>query len=406
MDTRRNNNYKIKFFFLMIAAVATFPVEISIVKAETSPPDTVQSELNKLKEALSDCSDNYLSSRIKYQIGLTYFKANMLDESKTVFELISKDAQCPEPVRACSLNMTGQISRLIGDNQSALDALEKTAIVLEHLMSENKESADNAFYLKLWCSVSFSKAEIFEQDKIFDKAIIEYNRLLDGLRHNKSISIYYIPLINDRLSQLYLRNGNIDKYIQQAESTTRNYPQYYRTPLIELETECVKLIMSVSAEHQFTGSGCDAPALLIGYVKDNKLDSSAHQRIASKFDELCKKNQDTYAGILLDYHYAWLLDALGDKNKAAELLSHIFQNETVDNQTGYQKELINKIRKYSTIQYAIIAGEKADYNDALRVLGGLKTDPNETHISQLAESVTESIQTLKREVPANELVQK
>ena len=124
--------------------------------------------------------------------------------------------------------------------------------------------------------------------------------------------------------------------------------------------------------------------------------------IANKLDGLCKEDSNTYGGILLQYHYAWLLDTLGEKDKAAEILAWISSTDIVETDLkSWQKVIVETTQEYAKIQYAVMLGERTDYIEALKVLSSLRTH-SESYISELAKSVSESIQTLKREVPKNE----
>ena len=96
------------------------------------------------------------------------------------------------------------------------------------------------------------------------------------------------------------------------------------------------------------------------------------------------------------------MDAVGDKEKAAEILAGIFSDNVIDTDGKSLQKAIKNIREYAKIQYAIISSERLDYKQAFRVLSSLKDQPDNSHVSELAKSVTESIQILRREVLINE----
>jgi hypothetical protein len=73
----------------------------------------------------------------------------------------------------------------------------------------------------------------------------------------------------------------------------------------------------------------------------------------------------------------------------------------VNTNRNFPDKAIESIQEYAKIQYAIMSGEKSDYKQALRVLGSLQPNSDNPHISELAKSVTESIQILRREVPVS-----
>ncbi len=417
MDTRRNDSYSLMSYLVLIFAIITSAYGMSLANGETAtevliatyklPPaiTSKQAELAiaGLKKAQADCKDNYLSFRIRYRIGVIYLKAGMSESAKVSFKQIADDPQCPENLRAYSLNMVGQISRLRGENKTALEVFKKVADQFEQYLRNDRKSTDNMVYAKLLCSALFSKAEIFELERDFAASVTEYNRLLNVLSRddNKEVMDRYMPLINDRVSQLYLRQRDIDNYIQFAEVLIRNYPQYYRTPIVELEMECIKFLRNVTVNPEFADGSFSAPAQIITYFKDSKGGNSA-QRISQKLDALCEEHQNTYAGILLRYHYAFFLDAIGEKEKAAEVLACVFSDRVVNTNEEFMERAIESIKEYATIQYAIMSGERADYKQALRALSSLQSHPDKSHVSELAKSVTESVRILKREVLINE----
>jgi tetratricopeptide (TPR) repeat protein len=374
--------------------------------ASTINPAEAEMMVNDLEKALADCDDDYLVFRIKYRIGVIYFKSHMMENSKSKFLQIANAPKCPELIRVSSLNMVGQISRLEGKNREALSAFKQVADLLERHLCDNRKSTANSAFATLWHSALFSRAEIYESQHDYAASISEYNRLLHISGQNNNILGQYSPLVNDRISQLYLRQREIDKYINLAETLVKDYPEYRRTPIIKLELECVKFLKSIPSNIEFPNGSFVAPALFIAYLKNTRDRASALHAI-DKINRLCAEYKNTYGGILLQYHYAWLLDALGEKDKAVEIFAKISSDNAVNmNGISEKKAIVEIVQEYSKIQYAIMAGEKADYQEALRALGSLRTHPDESHISVLARNVTEGMQILKREVPRNESEEK
>ena len=420
MDIRKTACYSSSLaFYLSLAIVITltaeevFPAEAKtpaevLIATYRSPlaiaPADVKSATTDLERALANCEDAYLAFRIRYRIGVMHFRAGMIRASKAGFLQIANDPKCPELIRACSFNMIGQISRLRAENKDALEAFSQVADLLEQRLSVDREYVPNSAIAKLWCSALLSRAEIYELQQDYTASITEYSRLLHALSQskNKDLSSQYAPLANDRMSQLYLWEGDTDRYTELAEALTGRYPEYCRTPIVRLELECVKFLRSVSPKLEFPHGSFSAPAHVIVYLKGSN-DGTSPQSVVDKLNGLCKEYRNTRAGILLQYHYAWLLDALGERPTAAEVFARIFSNDAVNaNSKSREKAIAETVQEYAKIQYAIMAGEKADYREALRVLSSLKAHPDKSHLSELAESVTKGIQTLKREVPKNE----
>ena len=362
------------------------------------------SQIAVLEKALADCNDNYLVFNIRYGIGVIYFKANIMTDAQSIFSQIASDPDCPELIRISSFNMLGQIYRLKGEDTEALEAFNRVAHLAEKWISANTADATDSAALKLLHLALFTRGEIYQLRQNYSAAITEYRRLVDSPGHNKKdkTSQYIIMLAGDRISQLYLREGDIDKYVKCAQLLTAYYPEYYRSPVIKLEIECVKFLKSVAPDFEFQNDSFTAPALLIGYLKDGRNETTAKQ-LADQLDKLCKEYQKGYGGALLNYHYAWLMETIGEKDKAAKILDRLSSADFTDNNTtSLEKAVIETVQEYAKIQYAIMLTEKADYAKASNVLNSLRTHPPQSHILNIASSIRNSTEILKRETNKNE----
>lgn len=416
MDIQKNGSYSLIFHFALLGIVLGIAEGASLAGARgttkvlitsydiTQNITTAEAEsvVADLEEALANCEDDYLAFRLKYRIAVIYFRACMMDASKARFLQIVDDPKCPEIIQACSSNMIGQISRLIGHDKEALEIFDKTANLLEQQFSLGIEDAVYSTLMELWMSALFSRAEIFETQQDYASAIIEYERLLEKVNQNKKGQFGHAASVNDRLSQLYLRRGDIGKYVTLAQGLAIDYPKYYRTGIVKFEIECVKFLKSVSADLDLANGSFNAPACTIAYLRNSR-DVGSAQDIVDKLDKLSKEYANSYSGILLGYHYAWLLDALGERSKAMDMFVQISSNDCLGaNDKSCQITVAETIQKYAKIQHAIMLGERANYSEALHVLDSLITHQSESHISKLAESVSKGIQTLKREVHTDE----
>jgi len=415
MDTQKNENCNKSFYLAIVGAImlmagqtcfaddrAVTDVLTAIYRMKPEVTSTeVRLAIGELEKASPDCRNGHLYFRAKYETGVLYFKVRMMTESKNTFLTIAGDPDCPGLIRMCSFNMIGQISRLTKEDNGALGAFEQAVNYLEQSPVADKNHPINPALIKLCCSVLISRAEIYEQQQDYVNSINEYTHLLRILHQDKGGDLLdrYGPLASDRMSQLYLRQQKFDEYKKCVETLTADYPRYYRTPIIKLETESVKLLKSIPTGFEFSAGSFPAPAYLITYVKASKNEALGRQ-LANRLETLCKEYLNTYGGILLQYHYAWLLDTLDEKDKAAEIFARVYSAETgqIDDKLG-GKTIIETVQEYAKIQSAIILGEKGDYVNALKILSKLKTHPDKSHISELAESVGKSIETLKREMP-------
>jgi len=380
----------------VLTATYSLPLTISAAEAE--------SHVARLEESLTECNDLYLAARIRYRIGVIYCKAHLLKEADATFSQIADDTGCPKLVRACSLNMAGQTARTLGRDLTALDAFNRLASLAEEQLLPEDKGASGSALEKLGCAALISRAEILETSGDYKGAIAEYARLIKALKGDRHCELLtsYGPMANDRISQLYLRQDNVDEYLKAVARLASDYRRYYRTPVATFEAECIKFLKRVSPDSHFVNGSIEAPALAIGYVKNFKTENPAHELIGL-LERLCQEHRGTYGEILLKYHHAWLLDALGRKDEALEILTRICSADMVNAEDKSPTSLVlQTIREYARLQSAIILGEKADYTKALRVLGTLGKHSDESHISILAGSVIEGIKILRREVPRNE----
>lgn len=357
-----------------------------------------------LDNALNDCQDAYLTFRLKYSKGIVYFKSDALKKSGEQFMQITKISECPENIKALSLNMIGQISRMEGKNKDAIDAFQQTINIIEKLSNNGKEFTNDSSLMKVWVSAIINRAEIYELQRSYSESINQYDQLLQILKENKLKDLLdqYYARINDKMSQLYLQDGKIDKYLLSARSIVTNSPGYSRIPLIKLEIACVEFLKGLHENSNFPNGSFESPVLLIAEVK-NADDKTQFQGVTEVLDKICDEYKNNTGKDLLLYQYAWLLDAIGNKNKSAEIFSQILSTDN-SSEKNKDKELTvtTTLREYAKIQYAIMAGEQGKYNEAIKVLDTLRKQPENSHLSELSKSVIESIKTLKREVPVNE----
>jgi predicted negative regulator of RcsB-dependent stress response len=372
------------------------PSSISAVEAESAAAS--------LAKALARCEDSYLAARVKYRIGVLYFRAHMLEAASTRFREVANDSNAPELVRACSFNMVGQTARMLGRDSETLEAFSRVAHFAEEKLSGQDRNSDSRALKQLWCAAVFSRAEVFETRREYAACIAEYDRLMQFVKRQKDGHLldFCGPLANERLGQSHLRTGDVKAYLNAVEKLAADYPQYYRTPVARFEAECVKFLTNVSADSKFINGSFNAPAQALAYLKSPKADTSAPE-VAGMLAMLGQEYQSTYGQIVLQYHYAWFLDALGQKDKAVDMLAGVVSAEVVDTNDNPSRNLVlETIQEYAKIQSAIMLGERADYKEALRMLDSLQAHPQDSHLSELAESVAEGIQTLKREVLENE----
>ncbi|KPJ65431.1 MAG: hypothetical protein AMJ43_10725 [Coxiella sp. DG_40] len=410
MDILSEDSYKPIFIFFLLAGI-TYNVFASdkepaqILADSYQLPDRLTSEdaervISDLNQALGLCKDADLRFRIKYRIGILYFKVGCFDKAYDYFGDISQRPDCPDLIRLFSLNMSGHIHRMQARDKKALDAFEDLIALSKRFLPKDADEPNPPTVLKLTISAVFAKAEIYQYQQKYASAITEYNRALSLLKENKvSGLVNYIPLAMDRIAQLNLIKDNLDVFCKTNRQLIEKYSGYYRTPIIRFETEAAKVLKEKNPHIDFSRGSYETPAKLITYLKSSK-DKDQIQRTLSLLENLCKQYEGTYGGFLLSYHYAWLLDAANQRDAAANIFAKLDKTvvkKTYDN-PGIDI-IVKTIADYAKLQQAIILGEAGNYRQAFETLYSVRGDPNDTHLLNLTESVKKGLDTLKREVP-------
>ncbi len=375
--------------------------------------------LDRLGTALSACHDDDLAWRIRYRIGVIYFRAGRMTEALSLFERIAGAPGTPDLIQACSLNMLGQSARLLHEDGKALRAFGSLAGLTEKLLAGaegdptcdrsqegTRADASQRFLRRLWCAALIGRAEIYELGMDHAAAATEYERLLQAKTTLTSGGILpdVVPLAMDRLSQLYLQRQDSDEYLNIAETLAARYPAYRRTPRIELERMCVRILHDVDGDVERPQGTLHAVERLIAHLKHSEAERFTSE-VLDGVDHLYQKYKDAPGGSTVAYCYAWMLDAAGRRDRAIEVIAQACsENEAAgptgsDVNPGHTKIL----RGYAVIQRAVMLVERADYDEALQLLADAPPDADpESHPAQLAESMKKCIQTLKREVSRNE----
>ena len=412
MDILKKDNYRLILILLLLSAVIfdAFASEKQatqmLIDSYKLPEDLIiegaEKAITDLNHALNICTDKDFQFRIKYRIAMLYFKASNFGKACDYFKNISQAQECPDLIRMCSFNMSGQIHRMQAKDKEALGAFEELIVLSKTYLQNDPNRASPSTVLKLAITARFAKAEIFQYQQEYDSAISEYKRILAFLEENKiSNTNSYAPLAMDRISQLSLMRCYIEGFSQPITQLIEKYPDYYRTPIIRLEAEAVKILKQKNEAVDFARGSFEAPARLIAFLKDTK-DKELINRITILLENLRSEYQGTYGGILLGYHHAWLLDAAGQKQEAAKVLDGICKEAASGNYDNPGiTSVISMLTDYARLQQAVILGEAGNYRDALEIVYSVRTDPNDTHLSNLTDSIKKALETLKREVPKN-----
>ena len=371
------------------------------IKDGTLPVD-LEKIASNLERSLKVCEDSKLAFRIKYRIGVLLYKAGKINEACLRFEQTASEANCPLLVRVSSLNMAGQIYRLSGQTKKSVESFDKLLATAEKTLASEKDTVPSVV-LKLASMAAFGRAEIYQQQEKYESASQEYKRLINILQYTGQDEFdRYKAISKDRMSQIYLIDGNPTEYFKVSRDIVKSHPKYYRIALIQFEMAALELLSQDSSDIKFPRGSFDVPARLIVYAKENPND----KKVADIISWLAKHiadHKNKYSTILVNYHYAWLLDVTGKHQEAAEIFSRISQNEPFNaDEPGFLTPLFNDLSHYACLQRATILGEMCEYKAAIISVHSVPNDLNNTHLSSLTESIKNSLETLKREVPKNE----
>ena len=411
MDILKKDSYKKTGFavFLILAAalnaVAQGKQPLRVLTDSYRLPDKlttgqVEKTISELNQTLMTEIENTLKFRIEYRIGILHFKSGDLSSAVESFKKVSQSDGCPDFIQICSLNMAGQIYRMQAKDNEALKAFEELIKLSQKLLTHDPNQKKTASVLKLAITAGFARAEIHQYNQDYDSAIAEYQRIHACLSSgNSPDKNNYAPLALDRLSQLHLIKGRMEDYNQVAGELVKKYPDYYRTGIIKLETEAVKLLKDKDISVNFTQGGFDAPARVIALIKDSG-DKVLKDKVTVLLKALSDQYRQSYSGILLGYHYAWILDTSGDPERAIEVLEDICKQATsINPDMPETASIIGTLADYAKFQQAIILGEENNYKEALEIVCSVKPDPNNIHLFNLSNSTKKALETLKREVP-------
>lgn len=362
-----------------------------------------QAAVSSLRHELVGCGEPLLKAQIHYRVGVMYFRGGLMEQAVQVFHEVALEKEYPAAVRICSLNMLGQIYRLLGKEGEALEAFSAVINTGEGQGASVPATGTDPTVLQLLCLAHWAKGEIAQARRNGPQSVAEYSRLVDLLNRSGDTRLQqqYGPLAFDRLSQSHLSTGHVADYFTVANKLVESFPSYDRTPVVRLEMLCVKFLAGSSLRPEFHNGALDAPARVIRSLREAKEPPLSHELLDGT-ERLCQEYGQGYPGILLHYHYAWMLDAVGKKKAAAEALDQIGAMPVPEDAASSSRPSLTRIiRDYATIQRAILLSEQGEHRKALAVLRGMDPRPSLSPVADLRDSTGKAIETLIREMPKN-----
>jgi len=252
----------------------------------------------------------------------------------------------------------------------------------------------------LYISSVLGKVEIYIFQRKYVEAADQCTQAIQDLKKGVVSLSEYLPVLYDRISQLRLKVGNIEEYLNTVSIIVKKYPDYNRVALVKLESFAIQFLKEKGIEQDYTNSSLNAPVQLISYAKENK-GSQDIPRIESLLNQLCEQSINSCEHWLIKYHYAWFLDAIDKREDSCKLFGEIIASIESNRETR-DDYLTRAILAYSKLQKALMDGEHERYKEAMECLDSIENDMMGTHISKLSDSIRNSLEILKREVPKDE----
>lgn len=358
-------------------------------------PEQAKAYARELDEMAKVSSAIDTRQRLAYEKGLIFFHGALLEEALAVFEAIVSDGDCKGQVRLFSLNMLAQVARLRGREDLALEAFAQLIASLEE---HGKEADLGDVHAKLLYSAHLSRGEIYEKRHDLIHAMQEYESLQAAYENLGSLGnmVREKALLADKVSQHYFKTRQFEKYRSSAEQILHRFPEYYRSGLVELEFACLKQVQQQLLD---TGTVKEAHQLPPYLVEHLRAGDKRNGNLKALFKDLSHKYRGTYAGVIILYHYAWVLDALEENREAAAILGGMAKMMVPHQDLNQgQLRILSTLREYANLQHAILLSEAGRYSDAKKVLEVLDTGSLGSHLTEMRDTVGEALTVLKREV--------
>ena len=342
--------------------------------------ESVENILLDLQKTYDECQDVEMALKLKYQIGVLNFKAGKYEESSTVFSDIVDD-DLAEELFIPSLNMQAHCARFLGDYKTAVGSFERLVKVLKK--NDNPGEYETDLLISSW----FSLSEIYSADEPA-KAIEIYSKIIDyyGDKKRSDDKCMSLRAFKAKLDLLF-KEAEYGKYESEIKEFLENNSSFEAFKL-ELQSKCLMAILKYSRNLSNTYPE-KLPVDTILLVRDGKC---ASDELLSLFEGLDLKYKDVNSQMLLNYHYAWLLDSIDKKRQALEKFSNVIKKS----KTLTQESDMLILGEYAKLQSATILGEYGEYKSAIEIASSVRGETE--HLKEIKESVKESLAILKREI--------
>lgn len=344
--------------------------------------------ISELESSLKKCKDKYLASRIEYRIGILRFCVGDYKRAYTIFNEIAGRTS-DHDILVSALNMKANSARFSGKVKDAITSFQ--------LLVQKIEEQENTleFEKKLIVSSYFSIAQLYSQIGDIAGEIRIYNNFIEKYK-NVSVMNDYVYKSLESKARLLFESGDINGYMAILKAVSDSDVSGDSKGILELRQVCMDFILK-SNKAKSPASVAEIPAHAVALVaSDSKCDAS---ELLVGIAGLSKMYKKTKSSVYIDYTYAWMLDASGNKQDSLKAFEKVIETCS---KTG-AKEKYYFLGEYAKVQSSILSGELKDYNSAIMMIERIDK-ANAAHLLQISESVKKSLVTLKREVPKNDKI--
>lgn len=412
MDTRKKESYR-KYLYCAVLLISNLSwatdqtafdsLKDSFKIGQEEPAEIIKGAINRLQKEQCGCKNPELKERIDYRIGMLNYRVGNLQLALEQFNKIILLPPKSLTVLLFSINMAAQINRMDGQDVQALHYYSRLIQTLVGSKENAIHDIGEKTFWKLYVAAIYGKSEIQAFHKQYPDVEKTYKSAIILLcLESSDLKKEYLAALYDRLSQIYLMTDRYSEYNETIIMIQKDCPEYWRLPLILLEAYAIHFLKNEGETAIYSTGSADVSVRLIDYIKNNH-DQDKIGQIESKFQEIMKKSTDMFSSLVLKYHYAWFLDAIGKKEQSYQMFSQIsdYRSETAS-ETIEKDFIIHKLISYSKLQMALLDGEMERYKEGLECLNMLARDPNDKHVVNMTDSLRSSLEVLKREVPKNE----
>jgi hypothetical protein len=393
-DKDNFNKYAIMLILALlhcsIAVYAVTPEQVLLKSYEKNYSKSNLKECDKvivgLESVLKECNDKYLACRIEYRIGVLNF---CIEDYKMAYKAFNEAVGMASDydVLVSALNMKANCARFTGKPKDAIACFQELAQKIE------KQGSGLEFENKLIVSSYYSMAQLYSQIGDVAGAIRIYTTFIEKYEKADAMKDYVFKAMQSKARKLF-ESGDIKRYLAFLKVISDSDALGDSKGILELQQVCMNFILKNNEIKGLT-SVAKIPVHAVAVVASNS--NCDALELLKQIAGLSKKFENTKSIVYINYTYAWLLDASGNKQDSLKAFKEVIET---CKKAGV-KERYYYLGEYAKVQSSVMSGELRDYNSAIKMIGCIDTG-SAGHLLQISESVKKSLATLKREVPKDD----